>query len=326
MIRTFVFNQGKLINKDLLPGVLRLVLYDEGVQLWVDVERATPAENKLLLEQVFGFHPLAIEDCIQPSERPKIDDYDDYAFLVLHEVDYINSLHVFQTTELNIFVGRNFVVTHHDAPLRSIQSLVDRIQKPQIGSIARTPDNLAYHIVDTLFDNYQPALDELSGELAALERAVLTGESEDVLGTVASLQGEVHRLRQIMGPQREVLGRMIRGEFPKIFHGNLVPYFRDVQDNISRISDLAETYRESLNNTLQLHLNIQQSQVNSVIKVLTVLATLSFPIVAITGFYGMNFPFAEYRFSDVFSHCYVLGIVAVTVLLLYIFLKKNDWL
>ena len=129
-----------------------------------------------------------------------------------------------------------------------------------------------------------------------------------------------------MAPHRELLGRLIRGEFPKIFHANLVPYLRDVQDNISRISDLAETYRESLNNTLQLHLNIQQSQVNSVIKVLTVLATLSFPIVAITGFYGMNFPFSEYRFGDVLSHCYVGGIIALTVLLLYIFLKKNDWL
>ena len=119
MIRTFVFSQGRLINQDLSLDLLRVVLYDDDVQVWVDMEKSSPEENKSVLETVFDFHPLAIEDCVGVSERPKIDDYENYVFMVIHAVDYINSRHVFQTTELNLFIGRNFLVTFHDEPLRS---------------------------------------------------------------------------------------------------------------------------------------------------------------------------------------------------------------
>ena len=163
-----MFNQGRLVQQDLPLDLLRVVLYDEGVQIWVDMEKSTPAENKAVLETVFDFHPLAIEDCVGVSERPKIDDYENYVFMVIHAVDY--SRHVFQTTELNAFIGRNFLVTFHDEPLRSTSTMCDRIQKKG-HSLPRTPDLLAYQILDSLFDNYQPALDELSAELASLNTA-----------------------------------------------------------------------------------------------------------------------------------------------------------
>lgn len=327
MIRTFVFNQGKLVQQDLAPDVLRLVLYDDDVQVWVDVEKATAEENKIILEQVFDFHPLAIEDCITPSERPKIDDYDSYAFMVIHAVDYINSLHVFQTTELNLFIGRHFLVTHHDDPLRSIDMVIDRIQKGRKTVTAvRSPDVLAYHILDLLFDNYQPALDELSGEMAGLERRVLLGGTGDILSEVAGLQGEVYRLRQIMTPQKDVISRLIRNEFPKIFHSHLKPYWRDLQDNLSRITDLAESFRESLNSTLRMHLNIQQMEVNRIMKILTVLATLSLPVVGITGFYGMNFDLVEFGLPTALAYLYIVGVIAAAVGGLLWYMKRNKWL
>ena len=325
MIRTFVFSQGRLINQDLSLDLLRVVRYDDNVQIWVDMEKSSPEENKAVLETVFDFHPLAIEDCVAVTERPKIDDYGDYVFLVIHAVDYINSRHVFQTTELNAFVGRNFLVTFHDEPLRSTGIMRDRIQKKGL-ALPRSPDLLAYQILDILFDNYQPALDELSSELAALEHRVLTGETKDVLTEVVNLQSEVQRLRQIMAPQRDVIARMIRGEFTKVIRPHLVPYLRDLQDNLSRITDLAETYRESLAGTLQIHLNLQQMQINRVIKILTVLATLSFPVVAITSFYGMNFPLPEFAvFGGHFGHLYVLGVNVLLIGGLYWFMKRHHW-
>jgi magnesium transporter len=325
MIRTFVFSQGKLINQDLDLDLLRVVIYDEGVQVWVDMEKSTPAENKAVLESVFHFHPLAIEDCVGISERPKIDDYDDYVFLVIHAVDYTR--HVFQTTELNAFVARNFLVTFHDEPLRSVTTMIERFQKKS-HPIPRSPDLLTYQILDLLFDNYQPALDQLSAELAALEHRVLLGETKDVLPEVVNLQGEVQSLRQIMAPQRDVIARMMRGEFPKIIRTQLVPYLRDLQDNLSRINDLSETYRESLTSTLQIHLNLQQMQINRVIKVLTILATLSMPILLVTSFYGMNiqhFPNTEWP-SWHFAYLYIFGINGLLILVLYRFMKRHNWL
>ncbi len=326
MIRTFVFSQGKLIQRDLSPDLLRVILYDNDVQLWVDMENSTPEENKSVLETVFNFHPLAIEDCVAVTERPKIDDYDDYVFFVVHAVDYINNLHVFQTTELNVFLGRNYLVTFHNEPLRSITATCERIQKKG-HSLPRWADLLAYQILDLLLDNYQPALNELSSELAALEHRVLVGETRDVVAEVVNLQNEVQRLHKIMGPQRDVIARMIHGEFSKVIRAHLIPYLRDLQDNLSRINDLADTDRESLTSTLQIHLALQQMQVNRVIKVLTVLATLSLPVVAITSFYGMNFPLPEFQFiHGNWGHVYVLGVTLLLIGVLYWFMKRHKWL
>lgn len=327
MIRTHVLSQGKLVNQDMTLDLLRVVLYDDNVQIWVDMEKATPEENKAVLETVFDFHPLAIEDCVGVSERPKIDEYDNYVFMVIHAVDYINSLHVFQTTELNLFIGRNFLVTFHDEPLRSINIMSERVQK-KAHALPRSPDLLAYHILDLLFDNYQPALDELSSELATLEHRVLIGDTSKVLTEVVNLQGEVQRLRQIMAPQRDVIARLIRGEFPKVIRAALVPYLRDLQDNLSRITDLAETYRESLTSTLQIHLNLQQMQINRVIKILTVLATLSMPVLLVTSYYGMNIqhlPNTEWP-SWPWAYLYILGLNGTLIFILYRFMKRHNWL
>ena len=327
MIRTYVLSQGKLINQDLTLDLLRVVLYDDDVQIWVDMEKATPEENKAVLETVFDFHPLAIEDCVGISERPKIDDYDNYVFMVIHAVDYINSRHVFQTTELNLFIGRNFLVTFHDEPLRSVSIMSERIQKKG-HALPRSPDLLAYHVLDLLFDNYQPALDELSAELASMEHRVLTGETRDVLAEVVNLQSEVQRLRQIMAPQRDVIARMMRGEFPKVVRSQLVPYLRDLQDNLSRIGDLAETYRESLTSTLQIHLNLQQMSINRVIKVLTILATLSMPVLLVTSFYGMNIqhmPNVEGPTWE-WAYLYIFALNGLLIWLLYRFMKRHNWL
>ncbi len=326
MIRTFVFSQGKLINQDLTLDLLRVVLYDDDVQIWVDMEKTTPEENKAVLETVFDFHPLAIEDCVAVSERPKIDDYENYLFMVIHAVDYINSRHVFQTTELNLFVGRNFLVTFHDEPLRSTSIMAERIQR-KAHALPRAPDLLAYQILDLLFDNYQPALDELSSELAALEHRVLIGETQDVLTEVVNLQNEVQRLRQIMAPQRDVISRMMRGEFSKVIRAHLTPYLRDLQDNLSRISDLAETYRETLTSTLQIHLNLQQMQINRVIKVLTILATLSMPILLVTSYYGMNIrhmPNTDWP-SWPWAYLYIFGLNGLLIFTLYRFMKRHNW-
>ena len=267
MIRSFVFSQSKLINQNLSLDLLRVVLYDDNVQIWVDMEKSTPEENKAVLETLFDFHPLAIEDCVAVSERPKIDDYEKYVFSVIHAVDYSNSLHVFQTTELNLFIGRNYLVTFHDDPLRSINVTIDRLQKKG-HALPRSPDLLAYQILDVLFDNYQPALDELSAELATLEHRVLLGETRAVLSEAVNLQSEVQRLRQIMAPQRDVIARMVHGEFPKSIRSTVTPYLRDLLDNLSRISDLADTYREALTSILQVHLTLRQMEVNRVIKAL----------------------------------------------------------
>ncbi|HPG00378.1 MAG TPA: magnesium/cobalt transporter CorA [Kiritimatiellia bacterium] len=324
MIRSFVFNQGKLVSQDVGTDVLRLVLYDEGVQVWVDAENPTDEENKQLLEGIFNFHPLAIEDCLAVSERPKVDDYGDYIFMVIHAVDYLNSAHEFRTTELNLFIGKNFLVTVHQDPLRSIGAMIDRVIK-NAPLIARAPDRLTYHILDSLLENYNPALEELSREIGDLEEKILTNSSTSAFHDILQLKSEVQRLRQIVAPQREVIARLAHGEF-KIVRAHLLPYFRDLLDHLSRINDMADTYRDALTSTLQVHLNVQQMQVNRVIKILTVMATLSMPLLIVTSYYGMNIshiPNTSWSWET--GYATILGGTGLVTLLLYIIMRRKGW-
>jgi magnesium transporter len=325
MIRSFVFSQGKLVSQDVGMDVLRLVLYDEGVQIWVDAEKPTDEENKMLLEGVFNFHPLAIEDCIAVSERPKVDDYENYIFMVVHAVNYLQSSHEFRTTELNMFIGKNFLVTVHNDPVRSVTTTIERVVK-NAPLIARAPDRLTYNLLDALLENYQPALEDLGVEIAELESSVVRNPSASILNSVLKLKSEVQRVRQIIAPQREVIARLAHGEF-KIVRTHLLPYYRDLLDNLSRINDATDNYRDSLMNILQVHLNLQQMQVNKVIKILTVLATLSMPILIVTSYYGMNIrhmPNTEWP-NWQYSYLWIIGGTAIWTALLYLYLKKKGW-
>jgi magnesium transporter len=280
-----------------------------------------------VLDGVFGFHPLAIEDCLTLSERPKVDEYDNYLFMVIHAVDYTRGAEEFRTTELNIFMGKDFLVTFHRDPLRSVAATIDRVMK-NAPSCARAPDRLAHTMLDFLFENYGPVLEELSTEIAELEEKLLVAASTDILGGVMKVKKEVQRLRQIIAPQRDVIGRFSRGEF-KFVRAHLIPYYRDLHDQLVRISDMAESYRDSLTNVLQVHLNLQQTQVNQVIKVLTVLATLALPIFIITSFYGMNvphFPNLHPESGRVWeAYLWVFGVTGIWTMLLYWYLKRKGW-
>jgi magnesium transporter len=325
MIRSFVFSQkqGRLVSQDLPLDLLRVVLADEGVQFWVDAGECTDEEAKSLLEGVFNFHPLAVEDCLTVSERPKIDEYDGYVFVVIHAVNYVPASRTFTTTELNLFIGPNFLVTYHREPLRCVGATIDRILK-NAPTVARAPDRLTYTLLDYLLENYAPALEELSMEIANLERNVMAEPTQDFLGDVIELKSEVQRLRQIVWPQREIVTRMAHGQF-KIVRAAMLPYYRDLLDQLVRITDLTENYRDSLTGVLQIHLNLQQSRVNQVIKVLTVMAALATPLLIVTSFYGMNFrhmPELEWHYAHIW---WVLGLGAACAAALYMFLRRKGW-
>ncbi|MCE9613088.1 MAG: magnesium/cobalt transporter CorA [Lentisphaerae bacterium] len=326
MVRYFIFSKGRLIQESSDVPFLKVALYEEGVDIWVDIEQPTPEENRQVLEQIFSFHPLAIEDCVAVSERPKIDQYDGYFFMVVHALDFSRHQHQFATSELNLFIGRNFLVTYHLAPVRSIGITIDRVLKnPSL--VARSPDRLTYYILDLLLDNYEPALQDLASDMADIEASMLAAPSKTTLAEIVHLKTQIQTMRQIMVPQREVIARVAHGEFTPV-RASMLPYYRDLLDHLSHILDMAETHRESLSNTIQILLNLQQSQTNQVIKVLTVLATLSMPLLIVTSFYGMNirhFPNTDGP-SWPLAYLWTLGLSGLVTILVYAILKRKEWL
>jgi magnesium transporter len=306
------------------------LLADTNLFLWIDLEAPTKEEVQTILESVFHFHPLSIEDCVAASPSPKVEEYnpkeDDlftsYLFMAIHAVDYSRQDGLFATSELDFFLGKNFLVTYHEKPLRNVMQVEDRCIKGTM-QIARAPDRVAHSLLDTLVDNYKPALDELSNEIGELEQLALQHPDKNTLNKILQTKKEVMHLRQIIGPQREVLARFAQGEF-KIIRPKMVPYFRDVYDALFHIGEIAQGYTDSLTGILQVYLNMSSNQTGEVVKLLTLITVITTPLMMIGTWYGMNFkdmPELDY------AHAYPIaaGCMIASTLATYLYFKKKKW-
>jgi magnesium transporter len=331
VIRSFVFTtQGRLQSSNIEPASALALLKDPGLFLWVDLEKPDSQESKTVLEDLFQFHPLSIEDCIAPTPSPKVEEYipreDDrfsnYLFIVVHTVDYNAREGVFATSELNLFLGANFVVTYHDAPLRGITQAEESAVKGTMHP-PRAPDRLVHTLLDSIVENYKPALDEFSLRIAELEQRALESPDRDTLNRILQFKKRVVHLRQIIGPEQEVLARFARGEF-KLIRPHLVPYFRDIYDSLFHISELARSYADSLTGTLQVYLNVSSNQTGEVVKLLTLITVITTPLMMIGTWYGMNFQHMP-ELSAKHSYAVAIGVMLVSTGATVWYFKKKKW-
>jgi len=322
MIHSFVFNEGKLVGRDLELEALRLVGADKGLILWVDLDNPTDEETKAVLENVFQFHPLAIEDCLTPSSLPKIEDYESYLFIVTHAVDFSRT-DKFASTELDFFLGKEYLVTFHRTPLKSVQATIDRVVK-SIGVVARGPDRLAHTLLDQLVDNYQPVIAELGAELEEIEELVLAKTSGEKLVTeILHVRTDFSRLRSIVRPQRDLIDRIARGD-TRLIRPVMLPYFRDLRDNLARLEETAASYHERLLMSFDIYLNKAAFEANEGIKFLTALTALTIPAVIVGTWYGMNFEHMP-ELGSPHGYVYAVGLTLASTLGMVLYLKKKGW-
>jgi len=306
------------------------LLSDTNLFLWVDLEHPTAEESKFVLEDVFHFHPLSIEDCVMISPSPKVEEYTPkeedrftpYLFMVIHAVDYSRKDGVFATSELNFFLGRNFLVTYHEGPSRSVTVTEERALRSSV-HIGRAPDRVAYNLLDAIVENYKPALDELSLEIAELEQSALQDPTKETLNKILQIKKEVLHLLQIIGPQREVLARFAGGEF-KLIRAHMVPYYRDVYDALFHISEMAQSYTDSLTGILQVYLNMSSNQTSEVVKLLTVITVITTPAMIIGSWYGMNFQHMP-ELPSKYGYWIVVAVTLLSTAATYWYFKKRKW-
>ena len=323
MVTTLVYKDNKLVAQN--PPIESLVTLraEPGVILWVDLSEPTPAETQQVLETTFAFHPLAIEDCVIDSPFPKLEEFDDYFYLVMHAVDYTRT-ESFTTTELDFFLGKNFLVTFHKKPLRPVQAVQERYQKSS-SILVRGPDRFAHVILDLMVEAYKPALDDLRDELESLEEAVLKDISADELfSRVIALRKTFSALRQIVRPQREIVTTLSDGK-SRLIRTVMVPYLRDLAEDLSRIETQASAWAEQLILSFRVYLNKSSHEANDGIRVLTGITALTIPVLLLSGWFGMNF-----------SHMHELewkyGYIAATALVLtgtlgmLRLMRKRKWL
>lgn len=291
--------------------------------VWVDLASPT-IEEASILKNVFHFHDLSIEDALSESHHPKVESYGDYLYVILHGIDFEASKHRFATHDTDFFVGTNYLVTVHDGTSRSIAQLRDICQRNE-HVLSAGPMALLHRIIDTMVDNYQPEVEELAERLEALEHQVFDEPNKSLLKQILSLKRDVASLRRVVLPQRDVVGRLARREFPMI--SEQISYrFRDVHDHLVRLTDESMLFHDRLSSLLDAHLTSVSTRLNQVMKVLTVIATIFMPLTVLTGMWGMNIPLPGFPGGEPAQFWWILGIMlSISAAMLGLF-RLRRWL
>lgn len=287
MISTLLYRDSKYAAHNPPTETLAALRVEPGVMLWVDLSEPTEEEIKLVLEQVFQFHPLAIEDCVADSPFPKLEDYGDYLYIVMHAVDYTKTEH-FTTTEIDLFLGKNFLVSFHRKPLKPVQTTFDRYLRSGSTHV-RGPDRFAHQLLDQMVEAYKPALSALQEELDQLEADALRNlPPRELFPHILAMRKQFSALRQIVRPQREIAAELAQGK-NKFIRALLIPYLRDLSEELARIEEQANSWSEQLILSFRVYLNKSGHEANEGIKVLTGITALTIPVLAIGAWYGMNY-------------------------------------
>ncbi|HVM56123.1 MAG TPA: magnesium/cobalt transporter CorA [Gaiellaceae bacterium] len=295
-------------------------LLDGGEFFWLDLDCPTP-EDFTVLQDVFGFHPLAIEDSEHFGQRAKIDDYDDYVFLVLYGASHDED----RLVEVHCFYSARYLVTVHRDEAPGFTDLRTRIAKraKPIEHGAR----LLYRIVDALVDSFFPVLADLDDRMDQLEDRTFVDASEAQLQEIFAMKKLLVGLRKAVTPERDMFARIAGGivTIPAATDDD-ERYFRDVYDHLIRISDLIDTYRDLLTSSMDVYLSTVSNRMNAVMKQLTVIATIFLPLAWITGFFGQNFGWMVRNIGS-WEIFLVLGVgteLAVAALML-VFFRRRGW-
>lgn len=291
--------------------------------LWVDMEAPDEHDRHLLLD-VFHIHELAVEDALSDIHFPKIETYDSLLYLILHGIANTAGDSGFVTQDVDFFVGRNFLVTVHREPSRSIEAERAVCLRHQ-DLFADGPIGLCHRIVDRLVDHYGPEVDLLEDRIEALEQRVFDPAAPNPLKELLSLKRDVASLRRVALPQRDAVGRLARREFPQISE-SMGYRFRDVHDHLVRLTDEAVFLQDRVTGLLDAYLSNQSNRLNQVMKVLTVIATIFMPLTVLTGVWGMNVALPVFPGGAAAQFWWLFGLMAALTATMLWFFRRMRWI
>jgi magnesium transporter len=309
------------------PGGAHEVSPEEAIRLaaggpgavWLDVEGLDDASARALLAPL-GIHPVALDDMVAHVNRPKVDDYGSYLYLAVHSARWEPGQRP-TLREIDFLIGERFLITFHDEPTRSITKAHEVIaRRPDL--LARGPAYLLHFLLDVLVDHYLPITEQIAIELDAREEGLFQGGELQMDEGTLRLKRGLSALRRIVGPQRDTVLALTRDEF-KAIPAEVRPYLRDVYDRLARVSDLLDSLRDEGASLLELQVAVASNRMNSVIKVLTVIATIMLPLTVVTSYYGMNFRLPEFAWR--YGWLYALGLLTLTALGTWWYLRRRHW-
>jgi magnesium transporter len=326
MIRILHFTGTGEIHTDVAPEALPGLLQDESGLLWMDL-REEPSEVCMpILRDTFGFHPLAIDDALEESHVPKIDDWGKYVYMVLHAVSYNLQDNDINTLELDIFIGSHYLVTHQTSPLKAVDRVWALCQRDG-RHLHKGPAHLLYKLADELAADYMPVVEDIDVTIDEIEDQVFGNPAASVLEQIFGLKRALLTLRRIIAPQREVLNKLARGDYA-VIPSDYGIFFRDVYDHLVRLYDIVDSLRDLVGGALDTYLSVINNRMNGVMKTLTMITTIFMPISFLAGFFGMNFfqPFFALRaWTGQTAFAALLLMMVLLPIGMYLWMRKRDW-
>jgi magnesium transporter len=298
---------------------------DDSIVTWLNVDGV---HQLPLIETVggcFGLHPLTLEDIVNTGQFPKLEDYGDYLFIVLKMLYYDEKENEIEVEQVSLCLGSNFVVSFQEETGTDVfDPLRERLRSGK-GRMRKTgADYLAYSLIDAIVDSYFVILEKLGESIEELEENVITNPGDETIRELHRFKREMIFLRKSVWPLREVIGSMQRGDSPFI-HESMHIYLRDVYDHTIRIIETIETYRDILSGMLDIYLSSVSNRTNSVMKVLTIIATIFMPLTFLAGLYGMNFKYMP-ELDLRWAYPALLSVMAVVVIFMLVYFRVKKWL
>lgn len=327
MIRVLHFDRdGRLQDQPDPSSIQGYLEADENI-LWVDIQGEEPQTCEPLLRQVFGFDALAVDDALRETHVPKVDDWERYLYIVLHDISYSRSIGEIEIAELDVFLGKNYLVTYHEFPISGLDKAWNTCIKDS-RHVRLGADHFLYRVADEIVNDFLHAVDAMDEDLEDLQDSIFLNPRPQILQRIFSLKRSTLHLRRSLSPLREVFNKLARDDFAQIDSRDQM-YFRDIYDHLVRLHDISESLRDLAGGVLDTYLSVVNNRMNEIMKTLTIITSFFMPVSFIAGFFGMNFFLPERPITSFMTEPFfflALGLLLITPLGMMWWMRRRGWL
>jgi magnesium transporter len=296
-----------------------------GKVTWTNIEKPRP-DNIEVLRRNYNFHPLDLEDCLSKIERPKIDEYEDYLFIVMHFPVYDADQRISKPSEVDFFIGAGYLVTVHDGILGPIYQLFDdcqRYERTRAKHMGRGASRLLYSVIDALVDYCFPILDKVDSNIHMIEEEVFTENMRRVVQDISIVRRDIIALRRIIRPQIAIVANLEQKDRPFI-REDLDVYFGDIVDHLNKAWDILEDHREVVEGLSETSDSVISYRINEVMRILTIISVVLLPLTLLSGIYGMNIALPLAR--DPLAFIFIVGLMILMAGGMVFYFKHRGWL
>jgi magnesium transporter len=292
---------------------------------WTNIEHPT-SEDIEVLRRNYTFHPLDLEDCLSKIERPKIDEYEDYLFIVMHFPVYDPDQHISRPSEVDFFIGSGYLVTVHDGILRPIYQLFDdcqRYERTRTKHMGRGASRLLYSVIDALVDYCFPILDKVDSNIQVIEDEVFTEDMRRIVQEISVVRRDIIALRRIIRPQIAIVANLEQKDRPFI-REELDVYFGDIVDHLNKAWDILEDHREVVEGLSETSDSVISYRINEVMRILAIISVVMLPLTLLSGIYGMNVSLPLAR--DPLAFALIVGLMVLMAGGMVFYFRRRRWL